>query len=61
MCNITPGIHKTNGTINNATDIILIVQYSIFIFSYFSIHSKNIGWLGLKQNQLQTSNQVKVI
>jgi len=51
MCNITPGIHKTNGTINNATDIILVIQYSIFIFSYFSIHNKNIVWLGLKQTK----------
>jgi len=51
MCNIKPGITNINGIINNTTDIILVVQYSIFIFSYFSIHSKSIGRLGLKQNQ----------
>ena len=57
MCNITPGIHKSNGITNDKTDIVLIVQYSIFIFSYFSIHSKSIGRLGLKQNQKPIPNQ----
>jgi len=61
MCNITPGIDKSNGITNDKTDIVLIVQYSIFIFSYFSIRYKNIGWLGLKQTQQLITNQIIVI